>query len=407
MTSTVMRNRGQKVFVGLVVAGVLLTVGGLVGASFVKSPADVASAQKAPPPDVLTAEVTHQKVSSTIITRGTVAARREISFTPESAWGATRMVVSARPPRVGSRVRSGDLLTQVSGRPVFVLIGGVPAYRDLRSGDTGTDVAQLRAALAAAGYSSAADRAGTFGSATASAVTRFYAAHGVRVATTGGDQIAPQGEADTSAGSAGSSKALSSAPAASTVLVPMSELFFVSSLPAVLTRFDGGLGSTVQAPLAAVQSGQLAVEVRLDVSDRDAVEVGQQVEIEDTETGKARPGGVVAVGAPVTPGASEDGGAGGDPYVPLRVRTDRPLPASAVGADVKVTIVKASTRRAVTAVPVAAVMTGADGGNYVVLVNNDGAQTKVPVRTGVVGEGIVAVDAADRLRAGQRVVVGA
>ena len=82
--------------------------------------------------------------------------------------------------RVGQKVRPGGLLMSVSGRPVFLLHGRIPAYRDLRPGDTGKDVAQLQRALAERGYRTGSDKAGRYGPGTARAVEEFYSHLGFR-----------------------------------------------------------------------------------------------------------------------------------------------------------------------------------------------------------------------------------
>jgi hypothetical protein len=57
-------------------------------------------------------------------------------------------------PRVGAVVRRGGRLYAVSGEPVTLMYGAVPAYRTLREGvDDGRDVEQLERNLAALGYS--------------------------------------------------------------------------------------------------------------------------------------------------------------------------------------------------------------------------------------------------------------
>jgi hypothetical protein len=55
-------------------------------------------------------------------------------------------------PAVGHVVRQGRVLYRVSGRPVVLLYGPVPAYRSLSPGMTGPDVAELNAALVTLGY---------------------------------------------------------------------------------------------------------------------------------------------------------------------------------------------------------------------------------------------------------------
>lgn len=53
----------------------------------------------------------------------------------------------------GGEVRNGDVLYAVDGVTVRVIAGSVPFHRPLGEGDSGPDVAQLQAALVAAGHS--------------------------------------------------------------------------------------------------------------------------------------------------------------------------------------------------------------------------------------------------------------
>ncbi|BCY06092.1 efflux RND transporter periplasmic adaptor subunit [Actinoplanes sp. L3-i22] len=55
-------------------------------------------------------------------------------------------------PAVGATVARGKPLYKVDSDPVLLLYGSLPAYRDLRSGDKGTDVKQLEQNLWALGY---------------------------------------------------------------------------------------------------------------------------------------------------------------------------------------------------------------------------------------------------------------
>jgi len=59
-------------------------------------------------------------------------------------------------PAVGQTIRQGHVLYRVSGTPVVLLYGRVPAYRDLSEGMTGQDVRQLNTGLVKLGYATAA-----------------------------------------------------------------------------------------------------------------------------------------------------------------------------------------------------------------------------------------------------------
>jgi Putative peptidoglycan binding domain len=59
-------------------------------------------------------------------------------------------------PQAGQTIRQGQEIYQVSGTPVVLLYGSVPAYRDLAEGMTGADVTELNTDLVRLGYATAA-----------------------------------------------------------------------------------------------------------------------------------------------------------------------------------------------------------------------------------------------------------
>jgi peptidoglycan hydrolase-like protein with peptidoglycan-binding domain len=85
------------------------------------------------------------------------------------AWSVTGL-----PKKVGDKVGNGDVVLQVSGRPVIALVGRLPAYRDMTPGSNGPDVAQLQAALHRVGIADD-DPVGTYGRGTKDAVTALPA----------------------------------------------------------------------------------------------------------------------------------------------------------------------------------------------------------------------------------------
>jgi len=80
-------------------------------------------------------------------------------------------------PAVDDQIQEGDLLFTASGRPVFVLQGQTPAYRDLVPGISGADVLQLEEALARLGFD-AGEIDGRYDEATSAAVADWYGAAG-------------------------------------------------------------------------------------------------------------------------------------------------------------------------------------------------------------------------------------
>lgn len=172
------RRRGLLVGVGVAVLAVVALAAWLVG-SRVRS-ADQAAANAAPPPRALvTAPVELRVLASTVVVRGDVvpAVSTEL-FGPSPEDGADA-IVTAVFVEPGGSVAEGERIVEVSGRPVFVVEGSVPGFRSLRPGMSGTDVAQLQAALARSGCQVASS--GLFDAATKRCVAQLYADAGYEV----------------------------------------------------------------------------------------------------------------------------------------------------------------------------------------------------------------------------------
>ena len=143
-----------------------------VVATRVQSPEQAVSNAAPPEASWVTAMVERRVLTQTLITRGDVTPEVSASLrVPVSVVGdpvITDLAVAA-----GDEVTEGQRVIEVSGRPVFVLVGDVPAYRSLRPGMTGADVAQLQAALSRLGCP-ITDASGVYGPDTKACVGRFY-----------------------------------------------------------------------------------------------------------------------------------------------------------------------------------------------------------------------------------------
>ena len=89
-----------------------------------------------------------------------------------------RLVVT-RSVEEDTELAEGDVAVEVVGRPVFLLQGDIPMYRDLRPGATGDDVLQLEEALARLGVF-AGEPDGTWDQMTGAAVAAWYEQAGYR-----------------------------------------------------------------------------------------------------------------------------------------------------------------------------------------------------------------------------------
>ncbi|MEV7726973.1 peptidoglycan-binding domain-containing protein [Streptomyces sp. NPDC087917] len=172
--------RGRRVVAGVVAGAVLMAVGGLLATVLVKSPAQVAAETGPPAQGALTAEVERRVLAQTVVMRGTVVADQSVDVAPQprAGEGAGAPVVTKLPVKAGDAIAAGQLLAEVSGRPVFTLKGTLPVYRDLRPGATGDDVAQLQQALRELGHPTGPDAKGVFGAGTKAALGARYRAIG-------------------------------------------------------------------------------------------------------------------------------------------------------------------------------------------------------------------------------------
>ena len=139
--------RGIRAVGVLLAVSVLSGVVGWVAARQIRSPAEVAARTLAPLASRLTAPVEFRVLRSTLFTRGTVrfGSPRAVTL-PASSLKIGSLVVTA-PPKRGVVLADGAKAADIGGRPVVVLQGLVPMYRDIRPGDSGDDVAELKAAL--------------------------------------------------------------------------------------------------------------------------------------------------------------------------------------------------------------------------------------------------------------------
>lgn len=156
-------------------------VGGAFGAwlagSRIESPAEVAARTTAPTPSPILVPVEKRTLSSDIVTRGTVrfGLPQPISIAPSSLKTNAGLVATL--PARNTQFEEGDVILSASGRPVFILQGQVPAYRDLVPGSSGDDVRQLEQALERLGFNPG-PLDGTYDQHTSAAAAKWYKSKG-------------------------------------------------------------------------------------------------------------------------------------------------------------------------------------------------------------------------------------
>jgi peptidoglycan hydrolase-like protein with peptidoglycan-binding domain len=337
----------------------------------------VSSASTAPAPakagPVATAEVTRTTLTATEMWDGTlgrgtpftVAAQGAGSSSESEREGSTvepGQGTITRLPDQGETVARGDELYWVDERPVTLLLGAIPMYRDLAPGASGPDVKQLEANLAKLGYGGfTADNQYT--SSTATAVRNWQDDIGAEVTGV--------------------------VSRASVVFVP--ERGLVDSLHV-------GVGAAVSpgTPILDITGTEQVVSLDVEVEDRDLVEVDTEVTVVLPDGGEVA-GTVTSlsvVEADPPPGAAEDAApADTDPVAEVEVTLARAAPKEFIGAPVDV-IVGVDKRANVLAVPVNALLALAEGGYGLEVVGDDGTSQIVAVDTGLFANGRVEVSGA-------------
>jgi peptidoglycan hydrolase-like protein with peptidoglycan-binding domain len=419
--------RRRRVLIGVGIAAALLAIGGLIGASFVKSPQQLAADTAAPPPTVTTAPVVSQILTASVEMRGTVypATRYDVYATaPSSAdtgsasaggsgsaggGSGSAVYISKLDVAAGDTITNGKQLAEIDGQPLFALTGTVPAWRDLTPGETGPDVTELQQALASLGYYDDGDTPGYYGAATEYAVTLYYDHLGYTPPSSGG--------------------------------VPASDVVFLPALPATVVAVNGAAGEQPGQPfLELAARGSLALTGELPPAYAGQVRAGLNVTIYDEVTGIHATGTVADLGTAttVTPtgavvdigggsgsagssgsadsgssssssssSSSGSGSSGSTVFIPVTVHPSNPLAAALNGENVLVTVQTGRTEGPVLTVPVAAIVTTASGTSYVTVVGAHGKQTEVSVTPGISENGYVQVTpvTAGALAAADHVVV--
>ena len=169
----------QSVAVGLGLV-VLLALGAWVAGRDIRSPAQVAAETAAPTPSPITVPVERRVLASEVIARGTVrygSPQPVVLAASQVKQGSGDSEIVTTPPRRGTSVGEGTVAMSISGRPVFVLQGAMPAHRDLGPGTRGPDVTQLESALVRLGFAPGSVD-GLYDGDTAAAVAAWYESQG-------------------------------------------------------------------------------------------------------------------------------------------------------------------------------------------------------------------------------------
>jgi hypothetical protein len=301
-------------------------------------------------------------------------------------------------PQVGQAIRQGQQIYQVSGIPVVLLYGSVPAYRELSEGMTGTDVTELNTDLVKLGYATAAalgPRSGWdyFSSETGYALGLLQAHLGLTV----------------------------------TGSLPLGQAVFLPGAVQVTSLGSGAVpGGTATAGATVLTGSSLSpvVTVALDASLQSEVAVGDKVSV--TLPNNATTPGVISqittasssssspatgsgdAGSGNTGSGSGNDGSGnsgqGTATITVVVSLINPKAVGSLNqAPVEVTITTGRVSNALI-VPVDALL-AQPGGGYAVEVTSPGGHHLVAVTPGLFDDAAGTVQVTGNLTAGERVVV--
>lgn len=373
----------------LAIAGlaVIAAIGGLLVSTTIKSPAQQAAETRSPGLTRLTAPVQHTVIKTTIQADGVVAKPARVSSLNGGGGGGgpgnAQQVVTRIFRPVGSSVEPGNVIIEVAGRPLFVLPGTVPAYRDMLPGETGSDVAQLQAGLQELGFSTG-DESGVYGAGTAAAVEAFYHDLGYNA------PMVPAGPKKHRVQEAE---------------VPLSEIMFVPRFPARVVSLGGKVGAVVSGSLVTLSMGSPGIKGQLNPAFAALVRPGMRVRITTQGSSATARGTITSVSKQTQTTKSISGGI----YLPMQIRPDGSLPAAfGPGQNVILSIKAGKTSGAMLAVPEAAVFGGQDGKDYVSKVTGPNSVTRVAVLVVTEGDGLVGIKplTPGTLASGDMVVTG-
>ncbi|WP_406862079.1 peptidoglycan-binding protein [Streptomyces sp. HUAS MG47] len=436
--------RSRRTTLVAVSAAVLLAACGSVWwiAAQARTPEQRAANAAPPAASQITGVVSAEPLVERLELTGTVAAASRTTVTGAVPSGAAKAVVTALPVKTGDSVKAGRAVAEVSGRPVLVLPGRFPAYRDLRLGDKGPDVRQLQRALNGR-YGVAVT--GTYGTATATAVKRLYKDSGYDAPV---GEASGAGSAPGSTGSGGQSPdttgrngaqtdggtggepapgpstgapgtatdggaGTGSADAVPGGLLPAAEVSYVGSLPATVVEVGGQVGGPADKPLVVLGNGGQHISATLTADQRTQLrDLPDGAKIKFGEgpysghSGQLHALRSAAAGSDETAKSGSGDAAKDEAARQIALFIPKGGPANATGGATQHVIVELrSSPAGALRVPVSAVWTDLGGASVVTVVRGKEKQD-VPVEVVFSFDGLAAVTAeADALRSGDKVLL--
>ena len=394
--------RTKRIFLaGLAVGVVAMSATGLAAARLIESPKQLAARSAAPAASAITGVARMRVLRDGVVLPGVVQAGKTVTVAAAAPYRT--VIVTKMPVKPGQKVSPGHVIAQVDGRPVILLRGKLPAYRDLRVGDTGPDVTQLQAALTGLGYSDY-DESGYFGASTALAVETLFDHFGYRVPL-----YTPRARK-----SPANPTGIRPPPE---VYLPMSDVCFIPTASAIVVgATKAGNSLAAGQPVVRLATGPPYVTGLLSAHQVALARTGSAARI---RAGNRRSTAGVLTGIAAIPAGPRSA----QPRFPVTVTTDKALPESLIGTTVRLTLWSTISSEPVLSVPVTAVFSGQPASSarsadqtssktkapasYVVVVANRRTR-RVPVFTGQSAGGFIAIQpvTAGAVEPGDQVLIG-
>jgi multidrug efflux pump subunit AcrA (membrane-fusion protein) len=277
-------------------------------------------------------------------------------------------------PSVGTQIDCGETLYKVGEKPVLLICGSTPAYRNLAEGDDGKDVRALNKTLVGEGYADKSELdpgSDHFGWETAAALEKLQDKRGADV--TGRLNL---GQA----------------------------VFLPGPLRISKVMAKNGTSAGPGRPIMEASSNRREVTVKLDASQQSEVKKGDHAQITLPDN-RITSGVVSRIGTVVT-SSGKNGSDSGSATLPVYITLKHPKDAGTLDqAPVQVQITTDGVKQALI-VPVTALIGQAGGGYAVEVAAGDSGQSRiVPVTLGLFDDANGRVQVSGALSASDRVVV--
>ncbi|TDD92991.1 peptidoglycan-binding protein [Actinomadura darangshiensis] len=310
-------------------------------------------------------------LSSQVDQSGTLSYAGGVGGTPYPVVNRAKGTYT-RVPVAGAQIDCGETLYKVDQKPVVLICGSTPAYRDLAAGDDGKDVRALNKTLVDEGYAGKSGLdpdSGHFGRATAAALEKLQDKRSADV--TGRLDL---GQA----------------------------VFLPGPLRISKVTAQNGTSASPGRPMMEASSNRREVVVKLDPSQQSEVRKGDQAQITLPDN-RTTPGVVSRIGTVAASDGKDDSGSQ-PATLPVYLTLKHPKDAGTLDrAPVQVQITTGGVEHALI-VPVTALI-GRAGGGYAVEVAAGGGTRIVPVTLGLFDNADGRVQVSGALTAGDRVVV--